>query len=298
MHVRLSVSTIVAAAIALASNLAAAQAPSISHTIPAAVTPGQASDIVLFGGNLAGPTGIWLGMTAESALTPGLDKNGTEAGQVSYRVTTPATVPVGIYGLRLASSGGISNMRLVMVDDLPSASDNGGNKSLDTAQEIALPIAVDGACEPESYDFYRFNGVAGQRITVEVVARRLGYPLDPVIRLLDSSGHELAYSDDAPASAPTADSLTRFRRRARITSSCATFVTPGVALIDTDCGSATSRWLPRPIRWAGGAAAAPNCSLPATLPRNCLRSWCQFRARAPASGSKSRQSFPADRDRR
>lgn len=120
MHVRLSVSTIVAAAIALASNLAAAQAPSISHTIPAAVTPGQASDIVLFGGNLAGPTGIWLGMTAESALTPGLDKNGTEAGQVSYRVTTPATVPVGIYGLRLASSGGISNMRLVMVDDLPS----------------------------------------------------------------------------------------------------------------------------------------------------------------------------------
>ena len=181
-----------------AGNLAWAQAPSISHTIPAALQIGQAADIVLLGGNLASPTGIWWSMPAEAVLTPGLEKNGTEAGQVSYRVTVPATVPVGIYGLRLAGSGGISNLRLVMVDDLASVADNGNNKTKETAQELALPIAVDGSCEPESYDFYKFQGLAGQHISVEVVARRLGYPLDPVIRLLDASGRELAYSDDAP----------------------------------------------------------------------------------------------------
>jgi len=137
-------------------------------------------------------------MAAEAVLTPGVDKNGTEAAQVSYRVTLPPTVPVGIYGLRLATGGGISNLRLVMVDDLPTGYDNGANKSLDAAQEISVPVAIDGACEAESYDYYKINGVAGQRITVEVVARRLGYPLDPVIRLLDATGRELAYSDDAP----------------------------------------------------------------------------------------------------
>ncbi len=179
-------------------RLSQAQAPSISHTVPGAIAAGQTSDIVFYGGNLASPTATWWSTPVEAVLTPGLEKNGTDAGQVSYRVNAPATVPVGIYGLRLATGGGISNLRLVMVDDLPSANDNGANKTLETAQEIPLPIAVDGSCEAESYDFYKFQAVAGQRITVEVVARRLGYPLDPVIRLLDAGGRELAYSDDAP----------------------------------------------------------------------------------------------------
>ncbi len=184
--------------LAVATSAARAQAPSISHTVPGALATGQASDIVLFGGNLATPTGIWWNMPAEAVLTPGLEKNGTEGGQVSYRVNVPPSVPIGIYAVRLATGGGISNLRLVMVDDLPSISKVGTNKSVSAAQEIATSVAVDGACEPESYDYYKFNGVAGQHITVEVVARRLGYPLDPVIRLLDSSGRELAYSDDAP----------------------------------------------------------------------------------------------------
>ena len=61
-----------------------------------------------------------------------------------------------------------------------------------------MPVAVDGTCEPETFDFYKFNAAAGQRITCEVVARRLGYALDPAIRLLDATGKELAYSDDEP----------------------------------------------------------------------------------------------------
>jgi len=162
------------------------------------VAPGAATDIVFFGGGLAGPTGAWWSLPVEATPTPGLDKNGTDPAQVSYRVTVPATAAIGIYGLRVAAPGGVSNLRLAMVDDLPSVNDNGANKSIAAAQELTLPIAVDGTCEPESFDFYKFNAVAGQRISVEVVARRLGYALDPAIRLLDSTGKELAYSDDEP----------------------------------------------------------------------------------------------------
>ena len=47
-----------------------------------------------------------------------------------------------------------------------------GEWSPATAQEISLPGAVDGAYEAESYDYYRFQASAGQRLAFEVVARR------------------------------------------------------------------------------------------------------------------------------
>src|SRR6185437_1847113 len=123
---------VVAMTVAAGGHAALAQAPAISHTLPGALAPGNPTDIVFYGGNLAGPTGIWWNMPAEVALTPGLEKNGTDAAQVSYRVNVPADRPVGIYGMRLATGGGISNLRLVMVDDLPSITKNGTNKSLAT----------------------------------------------------------------------------------------------------------------------------------------------------------------------
>src|SRR5262249_55425567 len=70
------------------------------------------------------------------------------------------------------------------------------------AQIVNLPIAIEGTCEAESFDYFKITAAAGQRISVEVVARRLGSTLDPVIRLLDSNGRELAYSDDEPGIAP------------------------------------------------------------------------------------------------
>jgi hypothetical protein len=42
----------------------------------------------------------------------------------------------------------------------------------------------------------RFEGRAGQEIVAEVMARRLGSPLDSVLRLTDATGKELAFNDD------------------------------------------------------------------------------------------------------
>lgn len=178
----------------------AAQPPTLSHLSPSAVLPGQTSEVTCYGANLAGARAAWLGLPgAQIELATGIEGNGTLADRVVYRVTVPADAAVGIYGLRVATSQGVSNLRLLMVDDLPTVEDTGANKTGETAQPLSLPVAVDGTCEAESYDFYRFTAVAGQRVSVEVWARRLGFALDPVIRLLDASGRELAYSDDEPA---------------------------------------------------------------------------------------------------
>jgi hypothetical protein len=180
----------------LLASLVAAQPPAITHVVPAGIPPGAATDITLFGANLAGVTGFWTSLPAKVELTPGIANNGKEAGKVTYRITLPKEAQAGIGALRVATDKGVSNIRLLLIDDLPVIADNGGNKSLATAQELKLPTAVDGACEAESYDFYKFTAKAGQRVAVDVYAKRLGSALDPVLRLLDAAGRVIATSDD------------------------------------------------------------------------------------------------------
>jgi hypothetical protein len=182
------------------AGLALGQAPTLSHLVPAGVQPGKATDVVFFGGNLASPTGVWTSVPTTAVLTPGIDKNGTNPANVSYRLTVPADAPLGVAGVRISTGQGVSNLRLLLVDDLPSAAKAGGNKAMASAQAVTPPVAIDGSCEAESSDFYKFTAAAGQRVAIEVYARRLGSPLDPMIRLLAADGRELAYSDDEPSS--------------------------------------------------------------------------------------------------
>jgi hypothetical protein len=46
--------------------------------------------------------------------------------------------------------------------------------------------------------FYKVTASRGRHISIEVVAQRLGSPLDALVRLLDANGRELAYCDDEP----------------------------------------------------------------------------------------------------
>jgi hypothetical protein len=196
------------AGLALLPAVASAQ-PGISSTAPQAVAPGQSTDLKLRGGSLAGPTEFWSNIPgAMVALPTDVAGNGTNAAEITYRVQLPPDVPVGVYGVRMANASGVSNLKLVMVDDLPSVAQVRPNQALANAQAITIPAAVDGYVDNLSRDYYKFAASAGQRITIEVLGRRLGSPLDPMIRLLDAKGRELAYSDDAAGIAP--DSLLSF----------------------------------------------------------------------------------------
>lgn len=175
---------------------AQAQPPSLSFMMPAAVVPGQPTDLILYGGALEGAAAVWASFPAQAELTPGIEGNGTQGGQVSFRITVPAETPLGVGGLRVVTGRGVSEVRLVAIDSLPTVAENGTNKTPEAAQAVTLPVAVDGAAEPESFDYYQLDAVKGQRVSVEVLAQRLGSPLDPVVRLLDGAGNELAYSDD------------------------------------------------------------------------------------------------------
>src|SRR5437867_3392801 len=175
------------------------QSPVLQYAVPAAVAPGKTTTLTFFGEKLNGATELWTGFPAQVSRVSSDKTNGTSTGEVAFQLSVPNTVPAGIGAVQLATTNGVSNLHLVLIDDLPGVAESGTNKSIASAQELKLPVAVDGNSEELSFDYYAFKAKKGQRVSVEVVANRLGSPLDPVVRLLDAAGKELLYCDDDPA---------------------------------------------------------------------------------------------------
>ncbi len=163
----------------------------VTSISPLAVVPGKTVELTLRGSALEGPVSLWTSFPAEAKVT------GSAIDRVTYALTVPADVPVGPGALRVATKDGVSALVPVLVDDLPTSPGRAGSRGASAAQELALPAAVDGACEPLASDVYTLRVRRGQRVSVEVVAARIGSPLDPVLRLLDASGRELAWADDS-----------------------------------------------------------------------------------------------------
>ena len=172
-----------------------AQAPTVSHVLPAAARPGEIVEVTFHGNHLADATSIWTSFPARAVRAP-RDKRRGDDKSATFWLKVASSVQVGVGGVRVATTSGISSLRLFVVDDLPSVEENGTNGSFRDAQELALPVAVDGACGEDRFDHFRFHAAAGRRISIEVLAQRLGSRLDPVLRLLDSRSKELAYRDD------------------------------------------------------------------------------------------------------
>ena len=175
-----------------------AQDPAVNGTVPGAVAPGTTIPLQINGGNLAPAKKLWLSFPSEVALAEGIEKNGENPAQVTYRVNVPATTPCGIHGMRVVTDKGVSPLRFLFVDDLPSLASVGSNVQRGAAQSISVPVAIDGTVAGLSWQYFKFPAQAGQRMSFEVVARRIGSSLDPMIRLLDAKGRELAYNDDTP----------------------------------------------------------------------------------------------------
>jgi hypothetical protein len=175
--------------------IVAAQSPVVNYSIPSALTPGKTTTLTLVGENLDGATELWTSFPAEVVRDSASNSNATD--RVTYRVSVPGDAPLGVGALRLATTRGISAMRMVAIDDLPSIADSGTNKAVVSAQEIGWRTAVDGGTDDLGSDYFQISGRAGQLFSAEVVAQRLGFDLDPVLRLLDAAGHELAFCDDA-----------------------------------------------------------------------------------------------------
>jgi hypothetical protein len=175
------------------------QAPTLNPVVPLGVQRGTSIDLTLTGTNLADPTGLWTSFPAKVTI-PTDAKNGTVPTSLKVRLEVPKDAPMGFHSIRLATKRGMSNARLFCVDDLPQIMETTGNNEAKSAQVIAAPCVVVGRADAESTDYFKVAVKAKQRLSFEILGKRLGSAFDPQITLLDAAGNEMpgGFSNDAP----------------------------------------------------------------------------------------------------
>jgi hypothetical protein len=83
------------------------------------------------------------------------------------------------------------------VDTLAELVEKESNDSPKETQRLTLPVIVNGRIQaPGDWYVFSFAGRAGDAIVAEVIARRLGSPLDSVLELTDANGRRVAINDD------------------------------------------------------------------------------------------------------
>ena len=119
-----------------------------------------------------------------------------------FTVTAAANVPPGNYDIRCQGKYGLSNRRTFVVSGTPEFTEtepNGGNElpawvevesvRTNAAQEVTLPVTINGqSIGGPDVDWYRFTGVAGQRILLDGQCKRIDSHMDLAVTLFTESG--------------------------------------------------------------------------------------------------------------
>ncbi|MBS0264972.1 MAG: hypothetical protein JSS02_23770, partial [Planctomycetes bacterium] len=107
-------------------------------------------------------------------------------------ITIAPDAPLGQTLWRVASARGGAGGRPFIVGDLPEYIETESNSTPDRAERVVLPITINGQIAGErDFDYYRFDAQAGDVVSIDVAAARLGSPVDPVIELNDAHGQRL-----------------------------------------------------------------------------------------------------------
>jgi hypothetical protein len=180
------------------SAMACAQPPTLNPPFPLGAQRGTTLELTLTGTNLADPTAVVTSFPAKVSI-PTENNNGKDNAKFVARLEVPKDAPLGWHTIRVATRRGVSNLRLFCIDDLPQVLEQDTNRSALTPQLIPVPCVVCGRGDNEATDYYKFVAQAGQRLSFEILGRRLGSQIDPQISLLHAlSRRQLAFSDDAP----------------------------------------------------------------------------------------------------
>lgn len=97
--------------------------------------------------------------------------------------------------LSVVKGGLVSNRVAFAIGDLPEVLANASSEG--KGQKVTPPVVINGCIRsPGERESFRFKGTAGQAISIEVRARRLGSPLDSYVVLLARHGKKIAENDD------------------------------------------------------------------------------------------------------
>lgn len=133
---------------------------------------------------------------ARVGKTPAIKLSGWDLGPASRIGPAPDAAP-GIWSVEASRAGVVSNAVPFALDVLPEAAEREPNDAPPQARQVKLPVIINGRIDkPDDLDMFSFEGKAGRKIVVDVVARRLDSSLDSLVKLTGPDEKLLAYNDD------------------------------------------------------------------------------------------------------
>lgn len=146
----------------------------IESLSPPVVERGKTTRVTFVGRDFGEVQDLWCSLSGSLKAVPVESK----PSRVVMDITASADAPVGVCGVRLATRDGLSNAALLLVDDLP------GTRW--------------GTFREGTVDRYPLQVKAGESVSLEVVANRLGKDADPLVTIRDANGKRIAEHDNDP----------------------------------------------------------------------------------------------------
>ena len=187
----------------------------VEQVSPLVLQRGVTTRIEILGNDTADAVGLWSSLPTNVFRARPVAASGSKTATFDVELTAQA--PLGLYGLRLATRSGLSNVHLFLVDELPvsrssfgepaGVSPRTGNDTRDVrgltppgspaVMRVKLPACLTASCRPAAIDRYSIVVDKGQRVAFEVVGNRLGKDYDPLVCVRNSTGKIVAECDNS-----------------------------------------------------------------------------------------------------
>jgi hypothetical protein len=193
--------------------------PKVLMATPFGLSPGKTSKLALRGLKLEGarevriaPKGsVKLLKKSKVPVPPQQEASRAGDSQVEVEVTLPADLPGETILLTVVTATGTGTHK-VLIDRTPPVVEKEPNNGFKTAQAVKVGQTVEGGiAHGQDVDVYRFEGKAGDKVVVEVLAARLGSALDSFLTVYDANGQIVGTSDDIEGSTDSRLELTLAR---------------------------------------------------------------------------------------
>jgi hypothetical protein len=162
--------------------------PVIAGVFPPGATVGQTTEWAISGRNLSKVSNLRISGGGVEILELLIKDETTATAKV--RVASDASP--GFREVRLDGASGVSNLAIVRIDRLEQVLEVEPNDDPELAQEVEVGSALIGVLQALDVDDFRIKGKPGQRLTLDLEARRVGTSISPVVTVFSASGAAIA----------------------------------------------------------------------------------------------------------
>ncbi len=172
--------------------------PTLTRVTPPGGQRGAAVRLVLQGAGLDGKIKI------HSQIPGSLTELSADGPARQFLLEIDSEAKPGAYSLAIETASGRTNTWLFSVSTFPEFPESESkrpraprNDDVAHAQRVSAPAVVNGTLSEADRDLYKVALKAGERIGLEIEARRLGSAIDPVLSVRSEAGRPVARANDS-----------------------------------------------------------------------------------------------------